>query len=109
MDRTFHLGDLPNHARAFRCPADGANTADIGTFVALHTYYDPVAGTATLIGFYLPNPSGSALGRTDYVGCAGGMGVTQNPNWDRWRGLLSNRSRNTFVSPATCQQHAPVR
>ena len=46
----------------------------------------------------MPNPTGNAIGRSDYVGCAGGMGVTQNAYWDHYRGVLTNRSRNTLAA-----------
>lgn len=41
---------------------------------------------------------GDPLGRTNYVGCAGKMGRTNHPIEDRWRGVFTNRSKNTFSS-----------
>ena len=83
---------------AFLCPSDDPTRSNTGTFVGLHTWYDAAAGTVWLDGLYMGGTSGAALGRTDYVGCAGGMGVTQNTYWDRWRGALTNRSNNSLAT-----------
>ncbi|MCY2990425.1 MAG: DUF1559 domain-containing protein [Planctomycetota bacterium] len=83
---------------AFLCPSDDPTRSDTGTFVGLHTWYDAAASKIWLDGLYMGGSSGTALGRTDYVGCGGGMGVTQNAYWDLRRGVLTNRSKNTLAA-----------
>jgi prepilin-type N-terminal cleavage/methylation domain-containing protein len=76
------------------CPSDDPYASQAGTFVGLHTFYDPSAGVVWLNGLYIPSGSGgSALGRTNYLGCAGGMGEPKQIYWDRFRGPLTNRSK----------------
>jgi hypothetical protein len=84
--------------KTFLCPSDDPRASQVGTFVGLHTWYDTNAGRVWLEAMYIPNSShADALGRTDYVGCAGGMGVTDNTYWDEFRGALTNRSRNKII------------
>jgi prepilin-type N-terminal cleavage/methylation domain-containing protein len=76
------------------CPSDNPYQSQIGTFVGLHTYYDAAEGRVWLNALYFPNSNGAqTLGRTNYVGCAGGMGVPNHSYWDRYRGPLTNRSK----------------
>jgi prepilin-type N-terminal cleavage/methylation domain-containing protein len=84
--------------KMFLCPSDDPYASQTGTFVGLHTWYDTDAGRVWLEAMYVPNAShADALGPSDYVGCAGGMGVTDNPFWDGFRGPLTNRSKNRIV------------
>ncbi len=76
------------------CPSDDPYESDEGTFVALHTYDDPPAGLVRFDAMFILNANGgNALGRTNYVGCAGGMGRPNNFYWDQYRGPLTNRSK----------------
>jgi len=80
--------------KLLHCPSDDPYSSQVGTFVGLHTFYDPSAGVVWLNGLYIPSGGGGeALGRTNYVGCAGGMGAPNQSYWDRFRGPLTNRSR----------------
>lgn len=78
---------------AFLCPSDSTvDQFNVGTMALLHTYYlDP---DAWLTGAYFPLGT-SDLGKTNYVGVAGGMGKIGNPPWDRWEGIYTNRSKTT--------------
>jgi prepilin-type N-terminal cleavage/methylation domain-containing protein len=82
----------------FLCPSDNPTSSQTGTFVGLHTWYDAGAAQVWLDALYMGGTAGAALGRTDYVGCAGGMGVTNNAYWDNWRGALTNRSTNALAA-----------
>jgi prepilin-type N-terminal cleavage/methylation domain-containing protein len=87
---------------AFRCPSDNPYSSVEATIVCLNMYYD-VGGAPgdpqsyTLEGWIQSNASGGgAIGRTNYVGVAGGYGIMHTPTSDRWRGCLYNRSLCTF-------------
>jgi prepilin-type N-terminal cleavage/methylation domain-containing protein len=83
---------------AFICPSDNPYSSDTGTFVGLHTHYDPAQGKVVLNSLFMSNSKhGDVIGRTSYVGCAGGMGVTNNAFWDPFQGPLTNRSTNAFA------------
>lgn len=82
------------------CPSDNPYRSDTGTFVALHTFFDDQSATPQvwLNAMYISNANhGDALGRTNYVGCGGGMGEPNNAYWDRFRGPLTNRSQNRLT------------
>jgi hypothetical protein len=84
---------------AFVCPSDNPYSSEKGTFVGLHTHYDPAEGKVWLEALVMLNTShGDVIGRSNYVGCAGGMGVTNNAYWDPYRGPLTNRSTNSFAA-----------
>ncbi len=84
------------------CPSDNPYSNTVGTFACLHTWWDK-AGTETppgstwLTGAHFSVSGGGAnLGRSNYVASAGGMGLTENPYWDRYRGPMYNRSKSTM-------------
>jgi prepilin-type N-terminal cleavage/methylation domain-containing protein len=82
----------------FLCPSDNPYANVTGTFVGLHTWWDKTdsktpPGSVWLTGMYMPvGNGGQNLGRTNYVASAGGMGLTDNPYWDRFYGPMYNRS-----------------
>ncbi len=79
----------------FRCPSDVNKRPEEGMAALLHTQYIG-GGTGELIIGYWASPNYPELGRTNYVGVAGGMGVIGYPQWDRWQGVHTNRSQNGF-------------
>jgi len=81
---------------AFLCPSDDAVTSD-NTFVCIHVFYTPGEPEVTCAGgFWTPEPRGNALGRTNYMGVAGG-GLRQGAStWDQ-KGIYTNRSRTGFA------------
>lgn len=80
------------------CPSDDPYSSRQGTFAGLHVYHNAEEGMVFLNGLYMPNASaGDQLGRTNYVGSAGGMGETGSSHWDRFRGALTNRSQNRLT------------
>ncbi len=78
----------------FLCPSDNAYGNDSVTAVLLHTYGTTSSGTMTMAGFGAPDYEN--LGRTNYLGCAGGLGKTPNTGWNKWLGVYFNRSKTTF-------------
>lgn len=83
----------------FLCPSDSPDTSRVGTFAGLHTYWDRNASKIWLAGLYISNSqNGNALGKSNYVGCGGGLGMTEHPYWDGYAGVFTNRSQNTMAS-----------
>ncbi len=80
----------------FLCPSARPYTAD-DTFAILHQYYDPSRSLVQQSGAAFPNQQGNVLGRTQYLGVAGGMGYTGATEWDPRKGALTNRSTNRFA------------
>ena len=58
------------------------------------------AGTGAVVqgGARFPDAAGNPLGRANYLGVAGAVGVTGNAQWDYWHGVFTNRSMNDFRS-----------
>ena len=87
----------------FVCPSDDPYRAD-DTFALLHQFHDPdhptSAGTGAVVqgGARFPDAAGNPLGRANYLGVAGAVGVTGNAQWDYWHGVFTNRSMNDFRS-----------
>jgi prepilin-type N-terminal cleavage/methylation domain-containing protein len=86
---------------AFVCPSDEPYENQTGTFVTLHTWFNSGASPpeVELIAAYISIANGGdAIGRSNYVASAGGMGVTLNTYWDHYRGPLTNRSKNEYAA-----------
>ncbi len=77
---------------AFVCPSGDPYASD-HTFVLRHHYYAPNEGKIHCVGGYFAGGEGNVLGRTNYLGVAGGIGRTDCPSWDRRAGVFTNRSR----------------
>lgn len=74
------------------CPSDDAYSNTTGTYVLFHTYNSGgLFGSASYFG----PPDGDTLGRTNYLGCAGGLGKTGS-SWDTYLGVFYNRSTAKF-------------
>jgi hypothetical protein len=87
--------------KTYLCPSDDPYTSTQGTYfltLTMKTAGDPSGGT--ILSYYFDNASGGqGLGRTNYLGCAGGMGKISSPvqasNWDFWEGVfISQESRS---------------
>jgi len=78
------------------CPTAAGDEPSRGMGLFLHTS-DMGEGLARLWIAQIPNVGGD-LGRTNYLGVAGGMGVIGYEPWDRWRGVYANRSKISFRS-----------
>lgn len=76
------------------CPSDSPYSNTVANVSRLHTYGPPGrTGTISIRGF---SASGTPnLGRTNYLGVAGGMGKTQS-SWESWLGIFYNRSQTRF-------------
>ncbi|MEM7475585.1 MAG: DUF1559 domain-containing protein [Planctomycetota bacterium] len=76
------------------CPSDDAYANSSANTSRLHTYGPSgTRGTISMRGFSAA--STGTLGRTNYLGVAGGMGKTES-SWETWLGIFHNRSKTTF-------------
>ena len=86
--------------KTFLCPSDQADQRP-NVYVLPVTYPTPAtpatSGTITL--YYYGPPDGPPLGRTNYVGVAGGMGTIGN-TWDPWAGVFHTRTLTTLEKVA---------
>jgi hypothetical protein len=86
----------------FLCPSDDPYENVKGTYACLHTWWDKAGtenppGETWLTGAYFSlSGGGQNIGRSNYVASAGGMGLTENPYWDHYRGPMYNRSKETM-------------
>jgi len=75
------------------CPSTNPYAGNTGVTAHLYVYMStPSQGTLTLA--YWPTPTNAALGRTNYLGCAGQMGDL--PPWNLYEGAFTRRSQNGF-------------
>jgi hypothetical protein len=75
------------------CPSDNPESSQTGTFVCFYAQYN------TFTGGYMPNSSGgNLLGRTNYVGNAGSIGVSSLVPYGTYEGPLGNRTKKTIVN-----------
>ncbi len=76
------------------CPSDDAYGNGTANTSRLHTW-GPAGNTGTITMSGWTVGSTPTLGRTNYLGVAGGMGKTAS-SWDSWIGVFSNRSKTKF-------------
>ena len=78
---------------AFLCPSTNPYSSSGGTAATLHTYGLNGGGTLEMYIF----GGGNQIGRTNYIGSAGGLGfiptsgTTEVGTWFFWRGIFTNR------------------
>jgi prepilin-type N-terminal cleavage/methylation domain-containing protein len=77
---------------AFTCPSDDPYASEL-TIVRLHYHQTPAEGKVTCSGGFFEEGAGDVLGRTNYLGVAGGWGLTGSREWDPRVGVFSNRSK----------------
>ena len=81
---------------ALLCPSTDAYMNNVGTSAFLNMYPEP--NTAILQnGMFLVDDSGADLGRSNYLGCAGGFDRFDG-SWKQFQGIFTNRSQNRFAS-----------
>ncbi len=79
------------------CPSTDAYDNQVGTGALFLTFGNRNANSGTLqMGFFRIGGGGDTIGRTNYVGVAGGLGTIPTNGWDRWRGVFGNRTKNAF-------------
>ena len=79
------------------CPSDVSAEPSVGMAVGLHTYHAGGGyGRLRIAYFEWAHAYAREPGRTNYLGVAGGMGEIGYGPWDRWRGIFTRRSRNSF-------------
>ncbi len=77
------------------CPSDDAYSNTTANTSRLHTYGTGNTGTLGMNGFTAA--STPTLGRTNYLGVAGGMGWTGSTGWNVYVGAFANRSTTKFA------------
>mgnify|MGYP003390164453 CR=1 FL=1 len=84
---------LPN----LLCPTDDAGDAVPSTSVPvlLHQYGAAGSGTGTVQWAWFAAPSNNLWGRSNYAGCAGGLGeVGAGNGWAPYKGIFANKSKH---------------
>lgn len=77
----------------FVCPSDNPYASTDSTFVILNTWFE-APQTAWIDGWGVSNDEGgNALGRTNYIGVAGGYGIIDVPIADVHKGCFYSRSK----------------
>lgn len=80
------------------CPSAPIALPTNGAIANLNTYLDtsgnPTIGAKTLL---TGTEGGELFATTNYLGCAGAWGRVNSPDWDRYVGILHNRSRLAAV------------
>jgi prepilin-type N-terminal cleavage/methylation domain-containing protein/prepilin-type processing-associated H-X9-DG protein len=79
---------------AFLCPSATEDPPTAGQGCVLQTY-DTGGGTSIGIGHW-GMPGYPDLAFTDYLGCAGGLGKTTHSGYQRYEGIFTRRSKNSF-------------
>ena len=80
----------------FNCPSTNVNEGRItGALIGTWGRGNSNSGTMGIAGF--GGATGRALGKTNYLGCAGGLGNVNPTNaWARYKGFFGNRSDYNF-------------
>jgi hypothetical protein len=75
--------------KMYVCPSESTDMPALGVGIAVHYYHN--ASTYQINALLLPNPSGAALGRSNYAGVNGATGVGLNAFWGQYEGVMTNR------------------
>ena len=77
------------------CPTTDTTLATLGVWCLFHQFGPPDAAAGASIGggYFGPN---DGLARSNYLGCAGGLGTIPVNSWDKYRGVFGNRTKNGF-------------
>ena len=83
----------------FLCPSTSPYSSTGGTSALMHCYGLDGSATVTMAYFGGANQ----LGRTNYVGCAGGLGAiptsgTAGAGWSQYQGPMLNRGAHSFAA-----------
>lgn len=97
--KPFWTGDASTWTMAqyrlglFVCPSDDPyRQVTQGVVVNLNTWFNPGSSQIKLDAHFLNPTTGGPLGRTNYIGCAGGYGIVDLPPYDAYRGVFHSRS-----------------
>jgi prepilin-type N-terminal cleavage/methylation domain-containing protein/prepilin-type processing-associated H-X9-DG protein len=77
----------------FTCPSDTSDKSN--TIATIHFFWDAGRSVCDMQGMVFNDKGGNVLGRTNYLGAAGMVGLTGNQFCDFWQGIFTNRSRLT--------------
>lgn len=80
---------------ALLCPSAEATAPRLGVWGLFHQFGEPLATAGATIGgvYFGPN---DGLAKTNYLGCAGGLGTIPSNSWDKYRGVFGNRTKYGF-------------
>jgi prepilin-type N-terminal cleavage/methylation domain-containing protein len=82
--------------KIFECPADNPYSNTTGVFAA-NAVYCGGGGSCGMTAWYFGGNQPN-LGRTNYVGCAGGLGVTNSSGWNTYQGIFVSQLDRTIVN-----------
>jgi prepilin-type processing-associated H-X9-DG protein len=80
---------------ALICPSTDPYQNPAGTGALLNTYPTGTNVGTLQIAYFPIGGGGDNIGRTNYVGCAGGLGNIPG-GWEFYEGVFSNRTKNGF-------------
>jgi hypothetical protein len=84
--------------KVFHCPSDDLYGAATARTVVNHLNIRlSNGGVGQIVASYGPE-IGNWLGRTNYLAVSGGWGGVEHPFWQRWDGLLLNRSMTSLAT-----------
>jgi prepilin-type N-terminal cleavage/methylation domain-containing protein len=93
---------LDARVKSYECPSDNVwgalSNAETGqpTGGVIDAYWTEPPNFIAM-DYVLDVPGfGHEMGRTSYIGCAGGLGDTTDPGWGRYRGIYYKNSRTGF-------------
>ena len=78
----------------FLCPSANPYASSVGAIAFYQIWGTPNTSSGTVSFYYFGAPT--QLGRTNYLGVAGGMGHLPTNGWDVWRGAFGNRSKTNM-------------
>lgn len=95
-DKTWRTAQA--RIETFLCPSTDPYSNRATTIIAVVTYgyRNDNRGYVAKSGWRIRN-KGDRLGRTNYLGVAGGMGHIPDNSWDRWKGAFYNRSQTRLA------------
>ena len=79
----------------FLCPSVNSYQNSVGT-IALYQIWGTAPSSGTVSFYYFSSAGAPTLGRTAYLGVAGGMAHVPGNGWDLWKGVFWNRSKANF-------------